>query len=64
MGRKRNPISADNPYQERIALMLRELLDAAGRAFEQSAPRADGISRVTLRRAASCTSSVRPRSPR
>ncbi len=61
MGRKRNPISTDNPCQEHIALMLRELLDAAGRAFGQFAPRAGGISRVTLQRAASGAHTLRER---
>lgn len=53
MGRKRNPIHTENEHQKQIAGMLRELLDAAGLTFEQLAQRTEGVSRITLQRAAS-----------
>ncbi|MFK0111716.1 helix-turn-helix domain-containing protein [Streptomyces sp. NPDC091217] len=53
MGRKRNPIHTENQHQKQIASMLRDLLDAAGLTFEELAQRTEGISRVTLQRAAS-----------
>ncbi|MDG9682383.1 helix-turn-helix transcriptional regulator [Streptomyces sp. DH18] len=52
MGRRKNPVTTTNPYRRRIALMLRELLDASGLTFQQLADRCEGISRPTLQRAA------------
>ncbi|GAB7111148.1 hypothetical protein JCM4814A_94670 [Streptomyces phaeofaciens JCM 4814] len=55
MGRTKNPICTDNTARERLALMLRELLEEAGLTFEQLEDRCEGISRATLQRAASGT---------